>query len=169
MQNALTRTGIIVINTKLYPTHLEVASFLKKAIENSPPVPFLTLHVVDMGQPLPLHELYNQIADLYPFFIITLDLSGFELRTDSDGFSYNRIPCRMAHILLKEAGNYTGQLSDCMNFSMFFYAFPTVCQSLKTQYPNLLNLYVFPEYNTSSLRSYLQATLKDFFIRGKIH
>lgn len=163
MKKEISRTGIIVMDTKKHPEHKALSEIIKEIVQSGNLLKENTkLRTVDMALEMPLHEKYFQICSGTPEFVITFDLAGFELRTENDGYSYNTIPCRMAHFLLGETEQYREILAGEFNFSMFFYAYPQSCQEIQKEYPELLNVYEMPDEQA------LKATLKDFFTRGKI-
>lgn len=162
MEKERKRTGILVIDTKKHPEHKKLAAVIKELVQSGNLLEgMIELGTVDMAQKLPLHEIYFQISSAMPEFVITLDLAGFELRTEGDGYSYNTIPCRMAHFLLGEPEKYREILAGEFNFSMFFYAAQKSCAAIQKEYPELLNVCVMDETD-------LKTAFQDFFRRGKI-
>lgn len=175
MEKEISRTGVIVIDTKKYPEHKKMSGKIKEMVQSGELLEGVTeMQVVDMAQAGPLYEKYFQICSYTPTFVITLDLAGFELRTEGDGYSYNTIPCRMAHFLFEAAEMYREILAGEFNFSMFFYAYPQSSKMIQKEYPELLNVCELSEGEKSLGNKgildeqELKAALQDFFTRGKI-
>lgn len=65
------------------------------------------------------HEHYFAIGKLNPDLIITIDMAGFEMRTETDKPSYNIMHCRLIHVLLHEREYYGEFADDRLTLSQF--------------------------------------------------
>ena len=153
-KTGIKKTAVIVINTKNHPEHRESAALLYKALEGR-----MRIDTVDMAGAGMLHEKYFTIRSCNPLFVITLDMAGFELRTENDTFSYNQIPCRMMHLLFGELQEYETLLTGKFNFSMFFYGRRQLCEKIRACYPEIENVEPFWGAGTA---------LERFLQQGKI-
>lgn len=103
---------------------------------------------LDMSSDCPLHELFYRIRDNGAQLIITLDLAGFELRTENDSISLNGIHSRIVNILLKGSDSFAGELKCRQNLSMYTYIPARENhEAVSRRYPGIPNLSVFCEYD----------------------
>lgn len=125
---------LIIINTSKYPEHRNVGDIFKKAFE----VKGYEVKQIDLG---PIQKEYvksGMIENEKPQLLVTFDMAGFEMRTLLEKATYNTMPYRMAHFLLKDYEAYKKEwLEDDMNFSMFFYASEQTGQAIKERHPDI--------------------------------
>ena len=126
---------VIIMDTGRHAGHRAVADTLSSILEKN-----WEVHLVDMSGKEPMHEKFYEIVRCGPPFVITLDLAGFELKTELETPSLNSVPCRMAHILFEEIEEYAGILKERFNFSMFFYCREKVAEQIKGRYPDVPNI-----------------------------
>lgn len=137
----LTNTAII-IHTSQYPSHTDIAGMLVNTLS----VFGVSCTVIDIGDGDALHKQFGRIKSQSPQLIISLDMAGTEMRTESGRLAYNQLPCRMAYFLLQPLDTYScDRLNQPFNFSMFFF---TAGQSdaalLAERYPDLPNISHLP-------------------------
>lgn len=109
----------LIINSGEYP---ENASICQKICEELVSKGHCC-ECIDMNNPdLQLHEKFYAIENAKPDLIITFDFAGFECRNGMGDVSFNRIPCRMAHLILHESENRVIQPDEIFNYSMYFFA-----------------------------------------------
>lgn len=158
-------TGVIVIDAGKHPEHCKKAERVKDVIAKR-----CDGVIIDMSEEGALHEKYFRIRACNPTLIVTLDLAGFELLTENDTYSYNMIPCRMAHLLFGKLEEYQEILNGEFNFSMFFYARKEVCRQIREQFPEICNVNSYPAESDETVdgRILLEKTLRSFWEEGKI-
>jgi len=137
--------SVLVINTHLYPKHRSFGNayggILKRETGDCV--------IVDMGkQDIPVHEKFYMIQKALPEWLISFDLAGFECRLELGEASYNKLPCRMAHLLLKSPEYSRISSEEAFNFSMYFYAAQeSWARQLKKRCPNIEHISFLPELN----------------------
>lgn len=113
---------LLIIDTKLNSYHSEVYADFENALVNYfEDKGDNSLEVIDIGIDMAEHEMFDYILKASPDLIITIDFAGFNMKTTGGAISYNCIPCRMAHVLLRKRESYSDYLTYSQNFSMFTY------------------------------------------------
>lgn len=108
---------VFVVNQRKYPYHEKFLDLFVKNAEK-----YGDVQIFDMSSTQLLHEIYYKIAASECDLLISFDCAGFELRTENDTLSYNKLGCRMAHILFRNMRDYGENLKQQMNFSMFVFS-----------------------------------------------
>lgn len=145
----------ILINSKQYADHLKKAAALKASL------PGHAITLVDMADPLPLHEIYAQILHTAPKLILTLDGAGFELRTELDTPTLFKIPCRGIHFLFDEKEVEKLAAED-------FYLGHILCLPQGTDpdkfcgtYKNIPDAALTPDFTEESLKTFFMAAFTE--------
>lgn len=132
----------IVVNNQKYPYHQNIICLLRKCSlgkEN-------TTEVIDMSEKIPLHEKYYKIIESGCNFLISLDCAGFELRTELETLSYNNLGCRVAHLILQNINEFTEELGQQMNFSMFLFGNgKEQAEAIKERHADIVNVGYFEQ------------------------
>lgn len=79
------------------------------------------LVIIDFSKCAPLHTFYFEIENANPDAIISIDFSGFELRSECNDLSLNRLGCRMLFLVNDIIEKYKKYLELQLNFSMFLF------------------------------------------------
>lgn len=134
--------SVLVIDSGRYPDHRDISEVYRCILERWTG----ECVVIDMGEDdRPLHEKFQEISDAAADWLMTFDLAGFECRLGLGGASFNRLPCRMAHLLLQEPDETAISPEETFNFSMYFYAVQEDCaQRLRRRYPQIENIKCIP-------------------------
>lgn len=113
---------LLIVDTQKYKYHGELFIDFENALVNHyEDDDDCSLEVIDISTFSAEYEAYEYISGTHPDLIITLDCAGFDMLTTSGSISYNSIPCRMAHVLLKKRELYSAYLNNRQNFSMYTY------------------------------------------------
>lgn len=133
---------LLIIDSKNYKYHNDIFIDFENALVN-----FFedkgdnSLEVIDVGIDEEEHVIFNYIKGLAPDFVITVDFAGFNMRTTGDSLSYNGIPCRMAHYLIRSREAYLSLLNYRQNFSMYTYIQESDdINEWKNKYPGITNI-----------------------------
>lgn len=105
----------ILYNSITHPEHKELIDSFSR---------ILSLHeliYIDFSAKEQLHTFYFKIENSNPDTIISLDFTGFELRSECDDLSLNRIGCRILFLVNDYIGKYKHYLDFQLNFSMFLF------------------------------------------------
>lgn len=100
---------VIIYNSKSNKNSHYIAEHIRKLICNK-----CSVSMIDMAPCKPLHEYFFEIKNHHAKLHITIELAGFELKTEADKPSYNIISGRFFHIITKEETSYS-ELSDIKN------------------------------------------------------
>lgn len=133
---------LILIHSGKYPEHQARLKGLKELLTEEGNETFL----VDMSDKESHFEQYRKIKSFGAEIILTMDLAGFELRTETGSITLNQLPCLMFHLLFHPVEDYGKVLQEPFNFSMFFYAAADGDRMrLEQNYPNIENALCMPE------------------------
>ncbi len=105
----------LLYNIKKHPEQKELLDCISNSLSKH------ELVYIDFSKNVPLHSLYFEIEKAFPDTIISLDFSGFELRTEGDDLSLNRLGCRILLLINDDIGKYKSYLNFQLNFSMFLF------------------------------------------------
>ena len=82
-------------------------------------------------------DAVSTLYKLNPDLIISLDLSGFELRTLTGECLLNMLPCKVCNIIWGDKPEYSNYLSGKLSLSMLFYDATGIDNQLPSKYPNM--------------------------------
>ena len=102
------------------------------------------------------HLFIQQLEEIKPDAVFTMDMTGFECKTLGDEVSYNGIPCRMMHFLSKAPWEYV-ILNQRYNFTMFFYCSRQMdCDAIRHYYDRIIHVGCLPQspYEESQKKPY---------------
>lgn len=127
---------VLVINTKKYPYHRNMSDIFSEAAGR-----YGICQIFDLSVGTALHMIYDEIEQSGCGLLISLDLAGFEFRTETNTLSYNNLGCRMAHVLFRGMHEYREELRQQMNFSMFLFSMREEDVAvMNDRYPNIPNV-----------------------------
>lgn len=110
-----------------------------------------TATILDISFCMPDHKYLHKINELQPDVLITLDLAGFQFRTQAGEIALNMLPTKNLNLIWGNKPEYTPLLNKKLSLSMLFYDVSGTDSRLTELYPNLL-YYRFSE----SIDSFLQ-------------
>ena len=111
------KKALIVIDSSKNKEHEKLSHYLEESLEKAG----WKVQSLDFKTEIQEFNSFRTMADYKPELLITLDLAGFCMKTDAEEASYNRIPCRMAHLLFSSYREYEEILARTINFSMYFF------------------------------------------------
>lgn len=110
---------LLIIDSGIHPEYIQISQFFfAEIVHRSSLCEMLDMHNLKFQ----LHEKFYAIENAKPDLIITFDFAGFECRNGMGDVSLNRIPCRMAHLILHENESKVIQPDEIFNYSMYFFA-----------------------------------------------
>ena len=131
---------ILLSNIKKYPEHCQYTSTIK----NTMPL----IHN-DINQ-ISASELMKNLTSSAPDVIISLDFSGFELKTLTGECLLNTLPCKILNIISVDATGYHTFLSKKLSLSMLFYDISGNDVPLPAKYPNMRYYYPLKEISSAT-------------------
>jgi hypothetical protein len=127
---------VFVINSKKYFYHKDMLRQFLISAEK-----YGTCRIIDLSVGTAFHMIYDEIEQSGCDLLISLDLAGFEFRTETNTLSYNNLGCRMAHVLFRGMHEYREELRQQMNFSMFLFSMREEDVAvMNDRYPNIPNV-----------------------------
>lgn len=118
--------------------------------------------VLDMACGKALHIIYQELQAARPDLVMTLDCAGFEMKTEMDSISLNKLTCRVAHLLFDAPYKYKNYLQEEFNLSHFFYfAVTSDLAKVQSMYPNLPNYGLLPTLDEHAIAEWFQQTLTE--------
>lgn len=154
---------LIIINPSHKSSYTELGRSLLQALSSYG----VTGKIYELDSKKPLHEHFYFINNTEADFYITLDLAGFEMKTDGGRLGYNLISRRMANLLLLPMKSYPSEiLNSAMNFSMFFYtARKEELVLYKETYPELPHIIYSSYFSLQQEDSFLNVSATEEFIK----
>lgn len=134
---------LIVTNTVSYPDHASLSRMLCAALAASGNVA-----TIDVNSFTYDHQCYSAIQDFQRTVLITLDLAGFCLRTQSGECALNLLHCKCLNFIWGEKPEYQSYLQGKLSLSMLFYDVSGEDHNLPERYPNML--YYHPSFTLLS-------------------
>lgn len=125
---------VILINTAEYSYHTALSDMFYRALCKDT----MTTTVVDISTYKYDHECLNQIKELQPDVIITLDLAGFRFRTQSGENALNMLHSKNLNLIWGSKPEYAQYLNKKISLSMLFYDVSGEDYNLPEIYPNML-------------------------------
>ncbi|MCL2252813.1 MAG: hypothetical protein FWC09_00035 [Lachnospiraceae bacterium] len=95
--------------------------------------------VIKYSDSMPGHKMYQKIEKEDPELVITLDLAGFNLRTDTDYIAYVNLSCPNLHFLTDADTADTYEcLGGTLSVAMFFFCLnPETYRYISISYPQV--------------------------------
>lgn len=135
---------LIVLKSSDNQIHKELAYCLEKSFKKIG----WTTDIINMEPQIFLFTYFQSMQKYQPDFLVSLDMAGFEMLTEAEEASYNRIPCRMAHLILSGYDNYRNVLEHMINFSMYFYTNTKLMeQQLRKDFPHIEHVNYLEQLN----------------------
>lgn len=131
---------LIVTNTISYPDHASLSRMLCTVLTASGDV----TTTIDMNSFAYDHQCFSAIQDFQPTVLITLDLAGFRLRTQSGECALNILHCKCLNFIWGNKPEYKTYLQGKLSLSMLFYDVSGEDHNLPKEYPNML--YYHPSF-----------------------
>lgn len=132
---------IILSNTNKFPYHKQIT----KALNNTASSVLSGACIIDISNKSNLSSISEKLSAECPYFIITLDLAGFELRTLTDECLLNMLPCKVCNIIWGNKTEYNTYLNGKLSLSMLFYDATGQDNNLPFLYPNMHYYYPAPK------------------------
>lgn len=122
--------SVIIFNSKKPHSGVSEAKYVSKVISQ-----LCDVTLVDMASSKPLHEYFFELQNYHADLYITIELAGFELKTEADKSSFNIIHGRFFHIIKNEEAQYPELLEVKNNLAHF------ICQTDedKISFSNAIN------------------------------
>lgn len=102
-------------------TKEELGSALKKQLEKLESGEGCDIEIINVEKTNERAHLMDTLRGMDIDLLVTYNLAGFELRTLTDGFSYNLVDCRQLHIIDKCDANVEEILKKDTSINMFFW------------------------------------------------
>lgn len=128
---------IVLTNKHKFPYHIQITKALNDIISAN----IFSAQTIDISPQTSRSDVTQQLSSAPPDLIITLDLTGFELRTLTGECLLNMLPCKVCNIIWGENAEYSNYLSGKLSLSMLFYDATGIDNRLPSQYPNMRYYY----------------------------
>lgn len=129
-------TTYILVNTKRYPYHRNILSILADHLFPND----TDISIIDLSQSN-ISALGQHLDATAPDLVITLDLSGFEIRTYTGECFLNILPSKICNIIWGNKPEYSKYLNGKLSLSMLFYDATGINHELSSVYPYLRYYY----------------------------
>ena len=125
---------ILLTNSQKYSYHTAISHMLQSILASFSH----QVTTLDMDDFTYSHQCLAKITSLAPDVIITLDLAGFHLRTQSGENALNMLTSKNLNLIWGSKNEYASYLQKKISLSMLFYDATGENHDLPQQYPNLL-------------------------------
>lgn len=145
----------LIFDTCKYPYHNNISNLINHCLSYKDYI----INKVDLGNPnINQSKLNSILFDSDIDFLITLDLSGFNLRTQTGECAMNLLYSKNLNIIWGNSKDYVPYLSKKISMSMVFYDVSGNNNYMPTHYPNMLFYnygpqYFLPQYENISVNS----------------
>ena len=145
----------LIVNTIKYPYHSNISDLINYCLSNEDYI----VNTIDLGNPdINNSKLNSLLFDSEIDFLITLDLSGFDLRTQTGECALNLLYSKNLNIIWGDSKDYDIYLSKKLSMSMVFYDASGDNNYMPTYYPNMLFFnygvqYFLPQYENISVNA----------------
>lgn len=124
---------ILLSDSADYTYHLELCTLLQAL----PCFKSFTIHHLDINKVTAKHLYFNQIQELSPAIIITLDLAGFQFYTQLGRISFNILHTKILNLIWGNKEEYAPYLSQPLSLSMHFFDCSENPYDITKDYPNV--------------------------------
>ncbi|HKM35323.1 MAG TPA: hypothetical protein VJY54_11350 [Lachnospiraceae bacterium] len=136
---------LIVIDSCKKPECDKLGVCLKESFEKM----HWMAEMIDLQPGVFEYTYFHSMIKFKPDFLVTLNLAGFTMKTDAEETSLNRIPCRMAHLMLHSYEGYEEVLKHTINFSMYFFTgLKETALQMQTNFPHIEHISCLEELIT---------------------
>ena len=125
---------IILTELEKYSYHTTVSRQIQSALASDSH----TTNILDISFCMPDHKYLQKINELQPDILITLDLAGFQFRTQAGEIAFNMLPTKNLNLIWGNKPEYAGLLHKKISLSMLFYDVTGMNHHLPALYPDLL-------------------------------
>ena len=129
----MTKIIIALTQSSKYVHHTSIANCFQKlpAFQN------YRLITIDISDTAVSHKYLAKINSYDPAAIITLDLAGFQLRTQSGEAALNMMSAKIMNLIWGERPEYNAYLSGKISLSMHFFDCLDFFPAMTELYPNI--------------------------------
>lgn len=124
---------LILTNTEKYHYHASISKLITKL----PCFASYQLSLLDTGSSQNSRDVIPQISSLSPAIIITLDLAGFQYRTQLGEIYLNMLPAKILNLVWGNKKEYATWLTKKLSLSMHFFDCSATPCPLADIYPNI--------------------------------
>lgn len=139
----------ILTNQTQYPYHSPIAYLIQNLLNK----PNYTLSILDINSEKYDHLCLKKLKELSPQILITLDLAGFNFRTQAGENALNMLTTKNLNLVWGNKAEYSSLLLKKISLSMLFYDATGKDNCFLQQYPNL-------QYYKTSGQFYIDTTAK---------
>ena len=125
---------IILTESPKYSYHTTASRQIQSTLESNGHA----VTILDISFCMPDHKYLQKINELQPDILITLDLAGFQFRTQAGEIALNMLPTKNLNLLWGNKPEYAGLLHKKISLSMLFYDVTGMDHHLPALYPDLL-------------------------------
>lgn len=124
----------IITNVAKYTYHSIISDMIQSTLQT---LEYLVSRI-DISTFQHDYECINQITNFGANVVITLDLSGFHIRTQAGEIALNMLPTKNMNIIWGHKPEYASFLNKKLSLSMLFYDVSGTDLNLAQVYPNML-------------------------------
>lgn len=125
---------VILTNEKNYTYHKKVSSFLKSCLRQMKH----DVSLLDINSAKYPHQCLQKLSSLQPDVTVTLDLAGFQFRTEAGENALNMLLTKNLNLVWGNRPEYAPFLSKKVSLSMLFYDVSQDSSFPADAYPNVL-------------------------------
>lgn len=152
---------LVLTNISAYTYHSRLSQFIETAFSSH-----YCVTIIDIDSFSYDHQCYSAIQAVHPTILITMDLAGFRLRTQSGECALNMLNCKCLNLLWGNKPQYASYLNGKLSLSMIFYDLSGEDHMLPAHFPNMLyyksSFCLLPVTSEKSSLSVLNAIWSDF-------
>ena len=125
---------IILTESAKYSYHTTASRQIQSTLESDGHA----VTILDISFCIPDHKYLQKINELQPDVLITLDLAGFQFRTQAGEIALNMLPTKILNLIWGNKPEYAGFLHKKISLSMLFYDVTGMNHHLPAIYLDLL-------------------------------
>lgn len=124
---------LIITNTSVYNYHNSISQLISEKMSFH-----ATVITIDISSFRYANQCFSTIENFAPSVLITLDLAGFHIRTQSNECALNTLHCKCLNLLWGNKPEYAVYLHGKLSLSMIFYDVSGKNNNLPLFFPNML-------------------------------
>ena len=147
---------IILMESSKYNYHITVSNMIHSVLQADKNI----ISILDLNSFKHDYECLHKIMEVQPNVLITLDLAGFGIRTQTGETALNMLPTKNLNLIWGNKLEYASFLNKKISLSMLFYDVAGIDNHLSQIYPNLLYYKALDKLPVAELN--LPQTIKNF-------